>query len=129
MDLSEISEESLVGEWKLETFEVEESSGEWAAWGKSLRGLLTYTPAGYVFVGINRNAGKPEFSPKEDSLFYSGTLRLEGGEVFHDISVATGTDKIGRELKRAVVLDGNQLELSGNGEKGEKFRVLWTRAD
>lgn len=126
--MAEINEESLVGEWKLDRFEVEKAPGDWTSWGKSVRGLLTYTPAGYVFVGINRNAGKSDFSAKSDSLFCSGTYRLQGDVVMHDISVASGSDGVGNELRGAVATGGNHLEISGASEKGERYKFTWSRA-
>ena len=121
------TEQLLVGEWELTRFELQDNSGNWSAWGESLRGLLIYTSAGFVSVGINRNIGSPSFSVDKDCLFYSGKYRLNGSEIIHDILVASGAEKIDTELVRTASFSGELLELSGSSATGKKFRLVWKR--
>jgi predicted RNA-binding protein (virulence factor B family) len=45
---------SFVGTYKLESFEIEETSGLKRSWGKDVHGLLIYTSDGHMSVSINK---------------------------------------------------------------------------
>ncbi len=120
----------VVGTWRLENFQIEDEDGK-RAWGKNLRGLLIYTLGGHMSVSINKDIesdGDNESENILDSiLFYSGTYRVDGDKVFHQVTVASSPARVGKEMVRQARLDGDTLTLDTPPDASPKATLVWKR--
>lgn len=120
----------VVGTWRLEDFQIEDEDGK-RAWGKNLRGLLIYAPSGHMSVSINKDVesgGDNESENILDSiLFYSGTYRVDGDKVFHQVTVASSPARVGKEMVRHAQLEGETLSLVTPAEASPKATLIWKR--
>ena len=120
----------IVGVWKLVKFvskEVE-SGTEHLSFGENPVGHIIYTPGGHVAtiaVGTDRKASaSPNPSDLERaellrSMFaYSGTYRVDGDWVVHDVETSWHQGWTGTTQRRKAVLGGKVLTLTTPPYKG-----------
>ena len=123
--------DSIIGTWKLESFNIIEPKGETRLWGHNTAGLLLYTIDGHMSVSINR-AIDPlgSSSPKDlfDSiLFYAGTFSIEGNVISHKVTNASNPSRIGKEMIRYAKLQEGLLELKSPVESFGQAVLVWQR--
>ena len=118
----------LHGSWSLESFEIEKPDGPKKPWGKSMSGLLIYSPDGHMSVSINRQPTSEGSSDVLDSvLFYSGFYAVKGDKIFHHVENATSLNRIGKEMVRFYKLDGELLYLWTKEEDFGTARLTWKK--
>lgn len=121
----------LVGVYKLERFEIEETASKVKYWGINSTGLLIYTTDGYMSVSINRdveNKSSNEAQNYFDSiLFYSGTFTVDKDIIKHQVANASNPTRIGKELVRYAKLDGNVLTLTSPKESFGTAILTWRK--
>lgn len=109
---------SFVGTYKLESFEIEETSGLKRSWGKDVHGLLIYTSDGHMSVSINKAVeNKSDNDSKnifDSILFYSGTCAVEGDVITHKVTEASNPQRIGKDMIRYAKTEGTRVTLSGS---------------
>jgi len=126
-------ETSLPGTYTLESFEIENPEGVCTPWGVNTRGLLIYTPDGYMSVSINKDvdaaqSGDAEFEAIFDSiLFYSGTYQLEGNLIRHQVTQASSPARIGREMLRYASWNGPCVTLVTPKESFGRAILVWRK--
>lgn len=122
---------SFFGTWKLESFEIEETSGNVRPWGTGTHGLLIYSATGHMSVSINRNVENKSDVPAQniyDSiLFYSGTFKVDGKTITHQVTQASNPQRIGKTMLRFAKLDGDLLTLSSPQESFGTAHLKWRR--
>jgi hypothetical protein len=125
-----VNNNMLIGTWTLSNFTIEDEDGL-RPWGKDMRGLLIYADTGHVSVSINKaiqNDGENESENILDSiLFYSGTFRVAGTTVIHNVSVASAPTRVGKEMVRQATLTGDELTLVTPEGYSPKATLVWLR--
>ena len=117
----------LVGTWRLTAWRSEGEDGVVHPMGEPPEGVLVYTQDGTMITTIGR-AGRPPIDggdllagPTEQRLdamttfiAYSGTFRVDGGDVVHDVTMSLFPNWIGTTQRRHVTFadDGRTLTLS-----------------
>lgn len=131
---------AIIGVWKLASFEIEDVHGTKSAWGKDVHGTLIYSPEGYMSVAINEPI---DLKPKEPShlsplnqdfraifdsgLFYSGSFRVQGDEVLHEVTEASDPRRIAKILSRRARVQGSQLILTSPNEAFGRAVLVWNK--
>ena len=120
---------SLVGTWKLSSFEMHASNKQLISC-HSPTGLLTYTSTGYVAVGFNcmqaDNSKQPSFK-LDDMTFYTGKYQVKGNKVIHFTQNGSSPDYYNKKLVRQIdLLTAKKLVLSLK-QKGNSIVVKWDR--
>lgn len=119
----------LVGTWRLLTWISEGEDGVVHPMGEIPEGVLVYTADGTMITTFGRT-GRPPIDggdmlagPVDQRLdamttfiAYSGTFRVEGGDVVHDVTVSLFPNWVGTTQRRHVALsaDGRELTLSSD---------------
>jgi len=141
---------SIEGAWSLARFEKEVPGGHPAQpFGQRPQGMLAYTPDGFVFaslaagdrdkIGVPMESlsvpGFKSFGPRMKyakatarSLSYAGRYRVEGAEIWHDVSVSSFPDWVGTRLVRQFCFDGDTLILTFKDSLGVTSKLVWQRA-
>jgi hypothetical protein len=138
----------LIGAWRLVSFEVRRNDGEvYHPMGQGLVGLLLYLPDGHMSVQL-MSPDRPQFQTPAygagDDLdwakaargyfAYAGRFTVDEAKksVTHHVEMALNSYWSGRPQTRAIRLDGDLLELSGesHAKTGEidTAYVRWRRA-
>lgn len=138
----------LEGTWRLASWETLGDEGDRRApFGHDPLGLVVYTGGGRMITTISR----PDRAPTGGDLVgapdaarlaayatfvaYSGTFRVEGGDVIHSVEMSSLPDWVGTEQRRHVdladggttlVLSTEPLELA-DGRRCH--RLTWTRVE
>jgi hypothetical protein len=124
-----LSAADLAGTWRLLTWVSEGDDGVVYPMGEAPEGILVYTSDGTMITTIGR-PGRPPIDggdllagPVEQRLdamasfiAYSGTFRVDGGDVVHDVTMSLFPNWIGTTQRRHAALspDGRSLELSAD---------------
>jgi hypothetical protein len=119
----------LVGTWRLLTWTTEGADGVVHPMGEIPEGVLVYTVEGTMITTIGR-AGRPPIDGGDmlagpvgqrldamtTFIAYSGTFRVDGGEVVHDVTMSLFPNWIGTTQRRhlAMSADGRELTLSAD---------------
>lgn len=123
--------DSVIGSWSLERFDIEEPSKNIRPWGRNTKGLLIYTPDGHMSVSINRDVENKSGQESKDLfdsiLFYSGTYVTESEIIRHKVTNASNPSRIGKEMVRYAALDGDRLTLKSPVETFGQATVVWRR--
>lgn len=121
-----MSNQLLVGSWKLISFESRDASGNVShPWGEDTKGYLIYNADGYMSVAI-MSSNRAKFSSGDlkggtdqekaaaaDSyISYCGTYEIKQDMVVHHIELSFFPNWIGIDQNRMLSIDGNQLTLS-----------------
>lgn len=116
----------LIGEWKLENFEIKKPNGDKKLWGVKMHGILLYTPNGYMSVSINKEVKCNATSEQtlKSLLFYAGTYEMIDGKILHHVMNATDFSRIGKKLVREAKIEKGKLMLIGHGNFGTAF-LTW----
>ncbi len=125
-----LSLNDVQGSWSLESFDIEKLDKSVGPWGQNMHGLIIFAPSGHMSVSINRalGAGTTEAEKIFDSiLFYSGTYRIDGNEIRNSVQNASNPARIGREMIRHAVLEGDVLTLSSPVESFGRAILRWRR--
>ena len=118
---------SIVGAWKLISFEIRKSDGEVTyPFGENAQGSIIYTESGRFSAQVMR-PGRPQFasgdqmkgSPEEITVNYEGCisyygpyeLNEDGGFVIHHVDGSLFPNWEGQDQKRYFKLSGNRLTL------------------
>ena len=111
--------DSLVGTWRLVSFEVLDAEGRRAfPFGKDAVGFITYTADGRIAVPVGATkrprlttpdwVGGPDpeiAAAARDYCAYCGTYEVHDSVVVHRVELSLMPDRIGVEQQRHVVLD------------------------
>lgn len=135
----------LIGAWRLRTWVSEDEGGVRYPMGELAEGILVYTADGTMITTIGRAGGPPTdgalgAGPADRSLdslttfiAYSGTFRVDGADVVHEVAMSLFTGWIGTTQRRHVALsaDGRELTLSADpfvvGGRLSAQRLTWDR--
>ena len=111
----------LFGAWQLREFVTISPDKREKPFCAKPSGTLIYESGGSMSVGINCSDGH--------ILFYSGSFKVRGNELIHQLANASDPALIGHELVRKVdVLRENELVLTGPlGGSQDSIRISWTR--
>jgi len=127
-----VTAQDIQGSWLLESFEIEGVDKKIALWGENAHGLLIYAESGHMSVSINRKLAKKSAVEAEnifDSiLFYSGTYRVDGSTITHQVTNASNPSRIGREMLRYAELAGDLLTLASPQESFGRAILKWRKA-
>jgi hypothetical protein len=119
------------GSWRLESFTIEDPTGNVRPWGKNTHGLLIYSPDGFMSVSINRDNERKTGNDAKDLfdsiLFYSGTYSDDGVVIRHKVTNASNPDRIGRDMIRYATLEGDLLTLKSPVESFGQATLIWRR--
>ena len=140
---------SLIGAWKLVTFEFRKADGAVIyPYGEKARGSLIYTESGRYSAQLMRN-DRPRFAiadqmmgtPNEIEANYKGSIsyfgtyevHMENGFIIHRVESSIFPNMEGTDQKRFFELSEGQLKLTTppinlDGEKAVGV-LLWERAE
>lgn len=119
----------LVGTWRLRSWTATADDGVEHPMGDQPEGVLVYTPDGTMITTIGRagrspiDGGDMLAGPDDQRLAaftsfiaYSGSFRVDAGDVVHSVTMSLFPNWIGTEQRRHVSLaaDGRELELSSD---------------
>lgn len=137
-----MSEEKLVGTWKLISASSTSSTGEKdaAPYGSKPSGLLTYNADGRVSALISYDARKPlppaaSIQEKAEAfssfIAYAGSYRFEGDRVIHHVEIASIQNYVDRDLVRSIRFEDDRIILVTpptpiNG-KLQTVELIWQR--
>lgn len=137
-----MGESSLVGTWRLDTFELESPDGSISyPYGEALTGYIFYMADGYMstaFMSANRASNGDEdlaragaASTYDQFMAYSGRYEVMGDKISHYVEVSSLEIWIGSTQERWYKIDGNRLTLltaplSVDGET-PVGRLTWDR--
>jgi len=123
--------QKLVGSWSLVSFEIEDNEKKITSWGKDAHGLLIYADSGRMSVSINKtveNDSENEMENIFDSiLFYSGTYKIEGNLIKHQVTEASNPTRIGREMLRYAEFIGDTVRLVTPQESFGRAILVWKK--
>jgi hypothetical protein len=139
---------NLIGAWTLESYESRsiEGSGVTYPLGRDARGIIMYTPDGYMSAQLMRSGRTPLRHDDADSaehdelaaaargyFSYAGPYSVvRDGLIAHHVALSLIPNWIGTTLYRAARLNGSRLELSPpeptliDGER-RMANLLWRR--
>lgn len=121
----------VIGTWDLQSFEIEDLQGNLRPWGAGVHGLLLYTNSGHMSVSINKNVEKKSDNDGQNNfdsiLFYSGTYSVDGKIIKHLVTQASNPARIGKEMIRYAVLQGDVLTLESPKESFGKAILKWKK--
>jgi hypothetical protein len=142
-----LARSQLLGAWELVRWEIIHDGGtrRTSPFGAGARGLLLYTPEGYMSASIMaagraplttanpRDAAPAERAAAFDGYFsYAGRYRVLGCEVRHEVMIALNPLQVGTLQARQARLVGRRLELSADEplpDGHRRFHALhWRRA-
>jgi hypothetical protein len=124
-----LSAADLVGTWRLVTWTSAGADGVQMPMGEHPDGVVVYTPDGTMVTtigkadrppidGTDMHGGPVEQRLEAQATFiaYSGTFRIDGGDVIHDVTMSLYPNWVGTSQRRHVALseDGNELALSSD---------------
>ena len=121
--------ESLVGTYKLLSWEIRHESGETSyPFGSDVQGIISYSEDGYVFAHImaaNRKAysvgdlfGGESSEIVEGAtthISYCGTYKIDSDEVIHNVHICSFPNWVSTEQRRHFEFDNGNLLLSVQG--------------
>lgn len=134
--------ESLIGSWKLDSFELQSVNGEISyPYGRELTGYLFYNEDGYMsaaFMSADRGRigdGELSEAAKASSydhfMAYTGPFEVSGDKVTHSVEVSSLEAFIGSVQERWFKIDGDQLDLLtaplAVGSDAPVGRLVWHR--
>jgi hypothetical protein len=124
--------QSIVGTWTLNSFQIESPDKVRSDWGTGAKGLLIYAPTGHMSVSINKsveydNDQSPHENVFDSILFYSGTYRVEGEVIKHQVTQASNPTRIGKEMIRFAELKGDTLQLTSPVESFGRAILVWKK--
>lgn len=141
-----MTEQSLVGTWRLLSFEVQDEDGSVThPFGRDAVGFITYTADGRMAVQFGRAdrarlavgdwiaapAGEIATAAR-DYFAYCGTYEVHDGTVVHRIELSLMPNWIGGEQTRLVALDGDTVTLTTPptpvGGRQQVATLVWQRA-
>jgi hypothetical protein len=140
-----MSVDSLIGTWRLVSFEVRDAQGRIAyPFGEDAGGFITYTADGRMavqFGAANRprlttpdwvGGADPEIAAAARDYFaYCGTYEVHDSVVVHRVESSLMPNWIGGEQPRHVVLDGDTVTLSTPptlvGGQQQVATLVWQR--
>jgi len=142
-----VSPERLLGAWSLVSFVVRrDGQPDRFPFGDDAVGLIVYEPSGRMSAVLSARERSSGATRLEDAhrvsaeakaasydsyLSYAGRWRIDGDEVVHDVELALVPEVGGREQRRRVRLDGDELVLSYDvdGRRGvARFELRWRRS-
>jgi hypothetical protein len=127
------AEPKIVGTWQLVQFERQNDQGQWEPRCFGPTGIITYTAAGYMAVGINCMKAEGSTEPTSDPdlvIFYTGKYELAKNSVTHHVQNSATRDFFGKDLVREFKFEGtDRIHLSGKGRSGKNVRLVWQRAN
>jgi hypothetical protein len=88
------------------------------------QGLIHYSDTGHMNV-VLRFAEKPE--EFADVVAYSGTYRVEGSKIIHDVTMSARPEYEGQRLDRDFKIEGDVLELIFEDTDKFKKAALWRK--
>jgi hypothetical protein len=117
-----IENESLLGSWRLVSFELESTDGTISyPYGQDLTGYLYYNDDGYMssaFMSAGRVAeGDGELSEAakasnyDQFMAYTGPFEVQGDKITHHVEVSSLEVWIGSAQERWFKIDGDRLDL------------------
>lgn len=119
---------ALHGSWNLESFEIERSDGSKEPWGKSMSGLLIYSPDGFMSVGIQYKPMSENPSDILDSvLFYTGSYNVQKNKIYHLVKNATHLKRIGQKIIRFYKFENGLLHLHTPKEDFGTAHLIWKK--
>lgn len=123
--------QSVIGTWLLERFDIEETAKQVRPWGKNTTGLLIYTADGHMSVHLNRDMDantKDEAQRIFDAILsYAGTYKVEGNLIRHQVTQASNPARIGKEMIRYAAFKDGVLELSTPVESFGRAFLVWRK--
>ena len=142
----DLTASDLVGTWRLQAWTSEVDGGVEYPMGAAPEGVLVYTTDGTMITTIGR-AGRPRIDggdllagPVEQRLesiatfvAYSGTFRVDGGDVVHDVTMSLFPNWIGTTQRRHVALGADRRELALSADplplhgRLSTQRLIWER--
>lgn len=128
--MSALALTDIQGSWSLVSFDIESLDKTTAPWGQNAHGLLIFAPTGHMSVSINRDLGQGDTEAQKifgSILFYSGTYRIEGTTVRHQVQNASNPARIGRDMIRYASLDSDVLTLKTPQEPFGTATLRWKR--
>ena len=113
------SKKSLVGIWKLFSYEVEiKETGElFYPLGEKPTGFICIAENNHVMVTLTGEGRKPASSSEDSAellnslVSYAGTYRIEGNEWITSVQVAWKPDWVGTEQRRQFEIKDNSLRV------------------
>lgn len=114
----------LVGVWRLSSFVMTDGAGE-TSWpfGDAPEGRLVYTSGGLMSAHLGAG-DRPAFAALGDSsearalgamrthFSYSGSFRVDGDEVHHDVDMSISPDWVGTVKTRRIAFEDGDLILT-----------------
>ena len=140
-----MSENRIVGAWKLISYEGHSDDEIFYPLGKDASGYIMYTQDGYMSVTMCR-ANRDSFSSEDLTggtsaeklqaastyISYCGRYQLLGDRVIHKIEAALFPNRVGTEQVRYTKFEGNILTLSTDpmliAGKMRSGKIVWERA-
>lgn len=151
METSKTLRQQLIGSWNLMSYvETDVDSGEeYAPLSQKPKGIILYTPDGYMSAQIQaperklfgipdmyRGTTREYFDAGRTYLAYSGRFFVDetAGKLTHEMSVAFFPNWSGQRQARIIELVENTLLLSTDGPQRfngsmKTAKLLWTRAE
>ena len=128
---TEITQQDLLGTWKLVDFKITKPNGETKDWGPKSNGILMYDNTGHMCTSINSGA-EPKEAEKELTkhiLFYAGTYKITGhNQITHYVTNASDPNRVGKSFIRdAEITNQKYLRLTADGDYGQAH-LLWEKA-
>ncbi len=143
----------LVGTWKLISARAifPDGSVDTEVYGSNPTGYITYAAEGQMMVMFSRSDRPPlsgdATSPFSASMLsvsveeraqafstfsaYAGIYTIKGNTVIHHVEVASIPNRVGKDLVRTFVLNGNQITLKTQPVKSDGvqkvFELLWEK--
>jgi len=116
---------TVVGTWRLESFESRSTDGTAHPMGERPDGLLIYTSTGWMAVHISHAERTPFASPDPllaspaaqahafatSFITYCGRYEVSGGKVRHHVEVSVHPNWTGVTFEREFTMDGDTLVL------------------
>ncbi|MFO1259126.1 MAG: lipocalin-like domain-containing protein [Gammaproteobacteria bacterium] len=126
-----ISQEKILGTWKLLDFKITKPDGSTNNWGPNSNGVLIYDQSGYMSTSINSGSDVAiaELDLEKHILFYSREYKVTGpNEINHFVTNASNPSRINKNMIRSAKFnDKEELELTAKGEYGHAY-LRWKKA-
>lgn len=125
--MSTNSNSELVGVWDLEQYDIISKNNLRKTLNGDIRGRLTYTSDGHVFVVIVRHGG--DWIEGKNPC-YSGRYYVKGDVVEHQIHVSTIDRYVDSIQKRKFIISENKLVLLYESDQLDRVHeVVWKKIE
>ena len=121
---------NIIGDWKLIDYSRFTTDGREIKWEGKQVGNLHYDANGSLSMKIERTSPNKNLNKLDLArlnIWYRGKFEIiDDGKIIHKIEETSDQKRVGKQLVRRAVIQGDQLTIEGIGLK-ERVKLVWVK--